>query len=126
MKAIVVIFILSVAAYFALKHTSSNPTSTSPENFSLSTASEKPIPKAAAILLWKEKALKFCSEFTPSDVEITKHTATQCSQRVNDQHLGCAKQLESEFPDLIATKTDVHQMGEAYFKCSLPNPIQAN
>jgi hypothetical protein len=122
MKVILIVTTLAAAIYFGMHKVSTNSTATATGIYSLSNVESTPIPNNTALLLWHERAKHFCSEFSAKDVEITKHTAEQCAERVNSKHIECATKVAPEYPSLISNKTDLKHMGKAYFDCTLPRP----
>jgi hypothetical protein len=82
-----------------------------------------PIPTRVAFELWQPKAKQFCDNTTQDDMRLTQHDPSQCKDRVDKKHPGCATKLASNFPEVLTTKSDTKDLGRQYMACVLPKPV---
>jgi hypothetical protein len=73
--------------------------------------------------LWEKSALKFCNNSTEENISLTKHTPSQCRDRVTEKHADCENALMADSPSIIDQKIVAKQLGKKYFSCVLPKPI---
>ena len=84
--------------------------------YSLKAVEANPIPKAEHFQLWKEVALKACSEskkrFNLAEAE--------CLAVIAKRADSCASQLGNQSPALIATTAVARDVGRKYMHCATP------
>ena len=84
--------------------------------YSLKAVEANPIPKSEHFLLWREVALKACSEsktrFNLSESDCLVVIATRADS--------CASQLSSQSPALISTTAVARDVGRKYLHCATP------
>lgn len=84
--------------------------------YSLKAVEANPIPKAEHFQLWKEVALKACSEskkrFNLAESECLTVIATRAES--------CASQLSNQSPALISTTAVARDIGRKYMHCATP------
>ena len=84
--------------------------------YSLKAVEANPIPKAEHFLLWKEVALKACSESKPR----FNLAETECLTVISKRADSCASQLSNQSPALISTTAVARDVGRKYMHCATP------
>ena len=85
-------------------------------SYSLKTVEANPIPKTEHFLLWKEVALKACSE-SKTRFNLAE---SECQLVIGKRANSCASQLSGESPELISTTTVAKDIGRKYLQCAMP------
>jgi len=84
--------------------------------YSLKAVEANPIPKAEHFLLWKEVALKACSE-SKTRFNLAE---SQCLTVIASRADSCASQLSNQSPELITTTAVARDVGRKYLHCATP------
>ena len=84
--------------------------------YSLKAVEANPIPKAEHFQLWKEVALKACSESKTRFNLAESECVTVIAKRAES----CASQLSSQSPALISTTAVARDVGRKYMHCATP------
>ena len=84
--------------------------------YSLKAVEANPIPKAEHFLLWKEVALKACSESKTRFNLAESECLTVIAKRADS----CASQLSNHSPALITTTAVARDVGRKYLHCATP------
>ena len=84
--------------------------------YSLKAVEANPIPKAEHFLLWKEVALKACSESKTRFNLAESECLTVIAKRADS----CASQLSNQSPALISTTAVARDVGRKYMHCATP------
>jgi hypothetical protein len=84
--------------------------------YSLKTVEANPVPKAEHFQLWKEVALKACSE----SKERFNLTESACLTVIAKRADSCASQLSSQSPSRISTAAVSRDIGRKYLHCATP------
>jgi hypothetical protein len=84
--------------------------------YSLKAVEANPIPKAEHFLLWKEVALKACSESKKRFNLAESECLTVIAKRADS----CASQLSNQSPELITTTALARDVGRKYMHCATP------
>ena len=84
--------------------------------YSLKAVEANPIPKAEHFLLWKEVALKACSE-SKTRFNLAE---SECLIVIAKRADSCASQLSNQSPALITTNAVSRDVGRKYLHCATP------
>ena len=84
--------------------------------YSLKAVEANPIPKAEHFQLWREVALKACSESKTRFNLAESECVTVIAKRAES----CASQLSSQSPALISTTAVARDVGRKYMHCATP------
>ena len=106
------ILLAAVAGLFAYAPESAKAQAT----YSLKAVEANPIPKAEHFLLWKEVALKACSE-SKTRFNLAE---SECLNVIAKRADSCASQLSNQSPALISTTAVARDLGRKYMHCSTP------
>lgn len=84
--------------------------------YSLKTVEANPIPKAELFLLWREVALKACSE-SRTRFNLSE---SDCRTLIAKRADSCASQLSNQTQALISTTAVSKDVGRKYLHCATP------
>lgn len=84
--------------------------------YSLKAVEANPIPKTEHFLLWKEVALKACSE-SKTRFNLAE---SECMSVIAKRADSCASQLSNQSPALISTTAIARDVGRKYLHCATP------
>jgi len=84
--------------------------------YSLKAVEANPIPQAEHFLLWKEVALKACSESKTRFNLAESECLTVIAKRADS----CASQLSNQSPGVITTTAVAKDVGRKYLHCATP------
>ena len=84
--------------------------------YSLRAVEANPIPKTEHFQLWKEVALKACSE-SKTRFNLAE---SECLTVIGQRAEMCASKLSSESPALISTTAVARDVGRKYMHCATP------
>lgn len=106
------ILLAAVAALLAYAPESAQAQAT----YSLKAVEANPIPKAEHFLLWKEVALKACTE-SKTRFNLSE---SECLTVIAKRADSCASQLSNQSPALISTTAVARDVGRKYMHCAIP------
>jgi hypothetical protein len=107
---------LCIVGSIALLHDGNVRAQSSKTLYSLKTVESNPIPKDEHFRLWRDVALKQCSDAK------TRYNLTteQCVVVVGQRADACASKLSSSVPSVIKTTAAARDIGRNYLHCATP------
>jgi hypothetical protein len=84
--------------------------------YSLKTVEANPIPKEEHFLLWRDVALKQCTD-AKTRFNITKE---ECLVVIGQRADACASKLSSSSPQVVNTTAAARDIGRKYLNCATP------
>lgn len=115
MQRILLLIALAAAAGFAYLHWFGAPAR---GDYSLARVEQNPIPKAIALALWREAALRLC-ERAPQRYAIEPQA---CRRIVDRRDAACAASASAGAPETIASKAASRRIARSYLDCAMPYP----
>ncbi len=92
------------------------PSAEAQAGYSLKAIESRPIPRDDHFALWKDVALRACSE----SKERFNLEASQCRRVISERGDSCAAKLQNESPLMISSTEVSRHLGRKYLQCATP------